>query len=171
MLVVLIEAGCDVTKSFIQMKDELGISHFNASPLDLLFSLFDPRIAINSHPLYGDDQIGIVLLQLFTQVVWLIIKSGYRPTQLDCKKYSESAVHEYLSDMSINESTFEHPVRVYEQLDAYIQSLLAEWLNQPSPLTHLCRTKVRNLLSKPILNSVYNLNIPSQLELFLLFQQ
>ena len=96
MLVTLMEAGCDVTKSFIQTSDQTDTSpHSSASPLGYLFD-FEPRFAIRA--VY--DQTSLVVLQLFTQVIWLVIKSGYRPVPADFKRYKESWIYEYLCDMA-----------------------------------------------------------------------
>ena len=158
MAACLIRAGCDVRKSFLQSVDSIGVCHFNSSPLECLF-----KFELSLDGFNDDNYLEYLaknrhLTKLLVELVQLVVKSGYRPRMSDLKLYKQSWLH-----FSLKNTNNERGV-------ALVEALLFNKFNRPNYLIDLCRVQIRNMLVKPLANSVQSLNISKQLKSFLLFE-
>ena len=183
MAVSLMKAGCDTSLSFNDQEqlaqdhgaDELRhqstsmIPSSEVSPFEHIMKFCDEtchQIARHLDPLNaliweslkpaiqsGQPDLNRVLAAT-VNAIQLLIKSGYKPTQLDKDRYLES--HFRSSFRSSN-------------LGNRLEKLLGVKSNSPARLVDICRLEIRRRVHKPLSSSISQLEIPRHLQSFLYF--
>lgn len=178
------KAGCDVSLSFNDPQEQLPQDHdaelrqqsnsiilssAEVSPFEHIMKFCDEtshQIARQLDPLNaliweslkpaiqsGQPDLNRVLVTT-VNAIQLLIKSGYKPTQLDKDRYLESHFRSSFRSSNLGNS---------------LEKLLGVKSNSPARLVDICRLEIRRRIHKPLGSSISKLEIPRHLESFLYF--